>query len=54
MDTFKAVVLPLAVVLLGIAVVVPVPRGATARWLLAGAAVVLAFIALFVAADAVS
>jgi hypothetical protein len=54
METFKAIVLPLAVVLLAVAVVVPVPRGATARWVLAGAAVVLAFIALFVAADAVS
>lgn len=54
METFKAIVLPLAVVLLAIAVVVPIPRGQTARWLLAGAAVVLAFIALFVTADAVS
>lgn len=54
MDTFKVIVLPLAVVLLAIAVVVPVPRGATARWVLAGLAVVLAFVALFVAADAVA
>lgn len=54
METFKAIVLPLAVVLLAVAVVVPVPRGATARWVLAGAAVVLAFIALFVSLDAVS
>lgn len=52
MDTFKVIVLPLAVVLLACAVVVP--RGATARWVLAGLAVVLAFIALFVAIDAVS
>lgn len=54
METFKAIVLPLAVVLLAVAVVVPVPRGASARWVLAGLAVVLAFIALFVALDAVS
>lgn len=54
MDTFKAIVLPLAVVLLAVAVVVPIPHAASARWVLAGVAVVLAFIALFVAVDAVS
>lgn len=52
MDTFKAIMLPLAVVCLAVAVALPVPRAQTARWLLAAAGAVLAFIALFVAADA--
>lgn len=54
METFKAICLPLAVVLIAVAVVVPVPRSATGRWILAGVAAVLAFIALFVSLDAVS
>ena len=53
METFKAIMLPLAVVLLGVAVVMPETRPPV-RWALAGAAVVLAFIALFVALDATS
>lgn len=53
MDTFKAVMLPLAVLCLAVAVVLP-PPNRSARWVLAGAAVVLAAVALFVAADAAS
>jgi hypothetical protein len=54
METFKVIVLPLAVVLLAVAVVVPVPRGDTPRRVLAGLAVVLAFIALFISLDGVT
>lgn len=59
METFKLIMMPLAVLLLGLAVVLPpgapgsprASRWPLARWLLAGAATVLAAIALFVAAD---
>lgn len=53
MDTFKVIMLPLAVVCLAVAIVLPVPRAAFARWVLAGVGAVLAFIALFLAADTV-
>lgn len=61
MTTFKAIMVPLAVLLLGLAVVLPpapagsprAPRWPVVRWVLAGAATVLAAIAVFVAADSV-
>lgn len=60
METFKVIMVPLAVLLLGLAVVLPpgtpgsprASRWPMLRWVLAGAATVLAAIALFVAADA--
>lgn len=57
MDTLKVIMVPLAVLLLGLAVVLPPAPNARftrVRWVLAGAATVLAAIALFVAADSVS
>lgn len=54
METFKAIVLPLAVALLAVACVLPLPRFSAARYVLAVVACVFAFIALFVQADAVS
>ena len=61
MDTFKAIMVPLAVLLLGLAVILPpaptgsprAPRWPMLRWALAGAATVLAAIAVFVAVDTV-
>jgi hypothetical protein len=60
-DTFKASCLPLAVVLLAIAAVIPpvAPQGRPARWpmvrwVLCGVALVLAAIALFITLDTVS
>jgi hypothetical protein len=60
-DVFKAICLPLAVVLLAIAAVIPPApsqgrpvRWSMVRWLLCGVALVLAAIALFVTLDTVS
>jgi hypothetical protein len=53
MDTFKVICLPFAVLLLAIAVVMPPPTRAWVRWILAGVALVLAAIALFLALDSV-
>lgn len=58
METFKVIMLPLAVVLLAIAVVLPPGRPERdyrmVRFVLAGIAAILAAIALFIQADAVS
>lgn len=54
METFKVIMLPLAVVLLAVAIVMPLPRAATARWVLAAAGLILAVIALFVSLDTTS
>lgn len=61
MDTFKAICLPLAVVLLAVAAVIPPApvqgrpaRWPMVRWVLCGLALVLAAIALFVTLDTVS